>query len=257
MEYKQNSRSQATNLRYDQVALRKESKMSSFRTFRVPADSIMIHDHEEMALIEKNQLPIVGFVIPRGTYKMLQDLKHRSSKRRAVQAPRRNNPPFFQEGNSPRNDDQFSNSPPLPALEPQHSSEWDANLQGRQPSVTPSLKRHELGTSIYDCDIPIFSYDPMHRRDVFSALRKHKCERCSKRFQSSSELRRHYRVHTGERPFMCDVCGSRFKQKSHLKVHGQTHFKYNGANLEKKMQSNVNKSVSRSPSKKRKLETRV
>eukprot|EP00041_Stephanoeca_diplocostata_P033635 m.1116580 g.1116580 ORF g.1116580 m.1116580 type:complete len:482 (+) comp24377_c1_seq8:393-1838(+) len=50
---------------------------------------------------------------------------------------------------------------------------------------------------------------------------KHACELCHKVFVSQSKVRRHYLVHTREKPFSCTECKTRFTQKSALKVHVQ------------------------------------
>jgi len=56
-------------------------------------------------------------------------------------------------------------------------------------------------------------------RATATVSKKYRCTYCSKPFASKSELQRHVRVHTGERPYECSVCMARFKQKSHMKDH--------------------------------------
>ncbi|KAE9420204.1 hypothetical protein Angca_005644, partial [Angiostrongylus cantonensis] len=46
---------------------------------------------------------------------------------------------------------------------------------------------------------------------------------CEWRFARSDELTRHYRKHTGDRPFKCAQCSRAFSRSDHLSLHMKRH----------------------------------
>ncbi|ELU18678.1 hypothetical protein CAPTEDRAFT_70168, partial [Capitella teleta] len=46
---------------------------------------------------------------------------------------------------------------------------------------------------------------------------------CGKSFASDWKLRRHYRVHTGEKPYKCPACVYASAQRCHLNSHVAAH----------------------------------
>ncbi len=61
------------------------------------------------------------------------------------------------------------------------------------------------------------------RRDELHLVHVNKCGICSKSFKKPSDLRRHERTHTGEKPFQCAQCDRRFALRSTLTSHQLTH----------------------------------
>lgn len=53
--------------------------------------------------------------------------------------------------------------------------------------------------------------------------KSYQCAVCFKSFEAPSKLKRHYVIHTGQRPYRCNVCDKDFTQSSHLKTHLLSH----------------------------------
>lgn len=51
----------------------------------------------------------------------------------------------------------------------------------------------------------------------------YECDKCKKKFINKAKLRRHYRSHSGEKPFKCNVCDKTFSQNVNLKTHYKKH----------------------------------
>ena len=53
----------------------------------------------------------------------------------------------------------------------------------------------------------------------------HHCGQCGKGFPTPFALKRHYVIHTGEKPYSCHICGKKFTQKANMKTHMIVHRK--------------------------------
>ncbi|KAK4300501.1 hypothetical protein Pmani_027284 [Petrolisthes manimaculis] len=61
-----------------------------------------------------------------------------------------------------------------------------------------------------------------------SSLGKYTCSECGKDFRQREDLRRHHRIHTGEKPYACPWCSHRCTQLSHLKDHVKRRHNHTG-----------------------------
>lgn len=79
--------------------------------------------------------------------------------------------------------------------------------------------------AVPDCALTLLTPCCVVCRGFISGEKPYKCswEGCDWRFARSDELTRHFRKHTGAKPFQCSVCSRSFSRSDHLALHMKRH----------------------------------
>ena len=93
-----------------------------------------------------------------------------------------------------------------------------ANNNNNTANNNNTVNEHGNGSTAKKSD-PTTAPVPVDSASNFVDKKAHQCNVCHKSFEYQSGLQRHFRVHTGEKPFACHVCGKGFSQATHVQKH--------------------------------------
>ncbi|KAI5090920.1 zinc finger protein 728, partial [Silurus meridionalis] len=119
-------------------------------------------------------------------------------------------------------EDSLQRSPTVPDSHKLELNQDSLKGEGQnQPLIDPP---HDLLTCA-SCSQCFDSLQNLHTHTCpnRSASKSYQCAVCFKSFEAPSKLKRHYVIHTGQRPYRCNVCEKDFTQSGHLRTHMLSH----------------------------------
>ncbi|GAB5366765.1 hypothetical protein AAMO2058_001171500 [Amorphochlora amoebiformis] len=186
------------NKRWQSIPSEVSSYHSARRNLGRSHELFVINDQKTMEMVESLRLPVHGYVVSRDVANLIKSRELRLNTDDQPCQPIQPIQPI-----------QMTQPPPTRRRSAFVRPAPDFCSKSSSPNTTLGLRVNSEISSPGSLDMHHWA----------SRLTQFQCKKCSKPFRSSSELVRHDRVHTGERPFVCVVCTGRFKQRSHLKTH--------------------------------------
>ena len=121
-------------------------------------------------------------------------------------------------GSSPTGETEFDEE-----METEEETVADEQMEADDASVG-GIQRRTVVYECYFCDKD-FSQGTILKRHkrVHTGEKPFKCDQCDKAFAQQNDLKTHRRFHTGEKPFKCDQCDKAFAQQNDLKSHERVH----------------------------------
>ncbi|XP_077346243.1 gastrula zinc finger protein XlCGF66.1-like [Lithobates pipiens] len=102
----------------------------------------------------------------------------------------------------------------------------DEDITQYSPGENPTTSNvHRAPHSVDGPSYSSYSEEPQTVRDgaILPTDERFSCIECGKCFNLKSNLHRHKKVHTGEKPYSCPECGKGFSQKSTLYRYQRSH----------------------------------